>query len=38
VLSGIVIGAALTMLFRMNRKRKAKLTSAGVLSDNGMNR
>lgn len=33
VLSGIVIGAALTMLFRINRKHKTKLTSSGILSD-----
>jgi len=31
VLSGIVIGAALTMLIRINRKRKTKLTSPGAL-------
>jgi len=30
VLSGIIIGAALTMLFRIKRKRKTKLTSAGA--------
>jgi len=30
VLSGIVIGAALTMLIRINRKRKTKLTSPGA--------
>jgi hypothetical protein len=31
VLSGIIIGAVLTMLFRIKRKRKTKLTSSGAL-------
>jgi uncharacterized integral membrane protein len=38
VLSGIFIGAALTMLFRIKRKRKTKLIGAGALHDNGMNK
>jgi hypothetical protein len=38
VLSGIIIGAVLTLLFRIKRKRKTKPTSAGFLPDNGMNK
>ena len=38
VLSGIIIGAVLTLLFRLKRKRKTKPTSAGFLPDNGMNK
>lgn len=37
-LSGIIVGAVLTLLFRIKRKRKTKLTSAGVMPDKGMNK
>ena len=38
VLSGIIIGAVLALLFRIKRKHKTKPTSAGFQPDNGMNK
>ena len=38
VLSGIIVGAALTFLFRLKKQRKAKHASPGTLKDKGIDK